>query len=79
MNLQGRLDKLERALPPSPVADPYDPSDILLMLSDPEARHLSCEQIEALFNGGDFDEVTARLKARMAYLRERGAADGDGN
>ncbi len=24
MNLQGRLDKLERALPPSPVADPYD-------------------------------------------------------
>lgn len=48
MNLQGRLDKLERALPPSPVADPYDPSDILLMLSDPEARHLSCEQIEAI-------------------------------
>jgi len=24
VNLQGRLDKLERALPPSPVADPYD-------------------------------------------------------
>jgi hypothetical protein len=58
------------------VADPYDPSDILLMLSDEEARHLACEQIEALFNGGDFDEVTARFKARMAYLRERGAADG---
>jgi hypothetical protein len=78
VNLQGRLDKLERALRP-PVADTGDTGDILLMLSDPEARHLSCEQIEALFNGGDFDEVTARFKARMAYLRERGAADGDGN
>lgn len=62
------------------MADPYDPSDILLMLSDPEARHLSCEQIEALFNGGDFDEVTARFKARMTYLRKRGGVtDGDGN
>jgi hypothetical protein len=62
------------------VADTGDPGDTLLMLSDEEARHLACEQIEALFNGGDFDEVTARLKARMTYLRERGGVtDGNGN
>ena len=78
MNLQARLEKLERLRRP-PVADTGDPGDTLLMLSDEEARHLACEQIEALFNGGDFAEVTARFNARMDYLRKRrGAADGNG-
>ncbi len=78
MSLQTRLEKLERSRR-APVADTGDPYDTALMLSDPEACDLACEQIEVACSGGDFEEVTRRFNARMAYLRKRGgAADGSG-
>lgn len=82
MNLQARLEKLERARR-APVADPGDPSDTLLMLSDDEARHLAAE-LTALVAGEhaenvDYETAAAPLRKRMAYLRERrGATDGSG-
>lgn len=79
MSLQTRLEKLERSRRP-PVADPGDLFDTALMLTDPEAIDLACEQVRVLFAGGDFEEVGERLNARMAYLRKRrGATDGSGN
>lgn len=70
MTLTRRIATLERSRR-TPVADTGDLFDTALMLSDPEACDLACEQIEVACSGGDFEEVGERLKARMNYLRSR--------